>query len=293
MSNAKNNPKSWVAIDYGLSNTDVVMRHTGPGAASEDRCLVVPRPPNVSIMQIEAILSQVGLSMQQVAGVAVTGGQHRLLPDRVEAIDILKVPEVQAVGLGGLYLSKLPEALVVSAGSGTAVMAARMRGKRVQHVTGTAVGGGTLQGLGRLLLNTADPIAIDALARAGDPNHVDLTLIEATGVLADGQIGKLPADANAVNFGKLARWPEHVALPTREDIAAGLVRLVGQVIAVIAINAARAEKLEQIVVVGHLVDLPSVRAVLQTVAGYYGANITVPDRPGFGTAQGAMLMLRD
>ncbi len=279
--------KPLVAIDYGLSNTDIVVRQP----AGQEAWFTVPRSASIGVMQIDATLNQVGLSIQEVAGVAITGGQHRLLPDRVESIDILKVPEVQAVGLGGLYLSKLPEALVVSAGSGTAMMSARMRGKRVQHVTGTAVGGGTLLGLARLLLNMTDPMAIDALALTGDPNRVDVTLTEATGV--GGQIGQLPADANAVNFGKVARLPENAAAPAPADIAAGLVRLVGQVIAVVAINAARAEKLDHIVVVGHLVDLPSVCNVLQTVAGYYGVGITVPDRPGYGTALGALMMLRD
>lgn len=272
--------KLMVGIDYGLSNTDIVVRqHDGKLAYFTRSCA-----PNVSVMQIGATLNLIDLSIQQVAGLAVTGGQHQLLPDRVENIDIVKVPEVQAVGIGGLHLSGLTDALVVSAGSGTAMMSAHLRGRKVQHVTGTAVGGGTLLGLARLLLNTTDHTLIDALALAGNPNQVDLTLLEATG----GHLGKLPADANAVNFGKLARLPLQAALPSREDIAAGLVRLVGQVIAVIAVNAARAEKLDQIVVIGHLVDLPSVRNVLQTVAGYYGAKITIPDHSGYGTALGAL-----
>ena len=35
-------------------------------------------------------------------------------------------------------------------------------------------------------------------------------------------------------------------------------------------------------------DWPSVRNVLQTVAGYYGAKITIPDHSGYGTALGAL-----
>ena len=62
-----------------------------------------------------------------------------------------------------------------------------------------------------------------------------------------------------------------------------------RVIAVIAINAAKAEGLDKIVVVGHLVDLPCMRRVLNMVAGYYGADISVPDMPGYATALGALL----
>jgi len=140
-----------------------------------------------------------------------------------------------------------------------------------------------LLGLCKLLIGTTDPHEINRLALAGDSNKVDITLIEATG----GAIGRLPADANAVNFGRAAtlEWAD----VAREDMAAGVAVLVGQVIAIIAINAARAERLEQIVVVGHLVDLACMRRVLDTVAGYYGARIMIPSLPGYATAIGALL----
>jgi type II pantothenate kinase len=215
---------------------------------------------------------------------AVTGGQYRRLPDQAGGIRLVKIPEVMSIGRGGLYLAQMDEALVVSAGSGTAMVAAL--GKTFAHVTGSAVGGGTLQGLGRLLLGTADALEIDRLALLGNPNHADYTLVEAVG----SAVGKLPLRANAVNFGRLSR--EAIDL-SPEDIAAALVRLVAQVIAVIAINGARAERLSQVVIIGHLVDLPSVRDALDEVFGFYDASFCIPDQPGIGTAIGALLCLED
>ncbi len=103
-------------------------------------------------------------------------------------------------------------------------------------------------------------------------------------------MGRLPLDANAVNFGRLASKAVDLS---PADTAAALVRLTGQVIAVIAINAAHAEGLDTVVVTGHLVDLLSVRKVLNEVAGYYGADIRVPPQPGSGTALGALLCLEE
>jgi type II pantothenate kinase len=269
------------AVDFGLTNIDVVVR------ASPDAPPIFTMLPGVPLVDEAALERALAASGHDLAGIelaAVTGGQHRRLPDELDGLPIVKVSEVTAIGRGGLYLARLPEALVVSAGSGTAMIAAR--GRDCRHVTGSAVGGGTLQGLGRLLLGTADALEIDTLAQAGDSNKADLTLKEATG----GVLGRLPADANAVNFGRVARPGVAVA---REDIAAALAVMVGQVIAVIAINAARAEGLRDIVVVGHLVDLPSVRAVLRAVAGYYSASISVPPTPGDATALGALLAAED
>jgi type II pantothenate kinase len=268
------------AVDFGLTNIDVVVQDAA-GALERTK---LPSAGAVNTALLERAIAASGHVLSEFEHVAVTGGQHRRLPGHVGDVRVTGIDEVTAVGRGGLILSNLERALVVSAGSGTAMVAARPGD--IHHASGSAVGGGTLQGLGRLLLGTADAIEIDALAMQGDSNQVDLTLLEATG----GVLGRLPANANAVNFGRVARMSQDDpgSLPSREDIAAGLVLMIGQVIAVIAINAARAERLEHIVVVGHVVDLPSVRRVLATVAGYYQADITVPDLPGYATALGAL-----
>lgn len=266
----------FAAVDFGLTNIDIVAREADSGRY---HFATTPAAGDVDTAQLERAIAVAGFQAQDFARIGVTGGRHRALPDRIGNTPIVKVDEVTAIGLGGLLLAGCAQALVVSAGSGTAMVAAR--GNQIQHATGSAVGGGTLQGLGKLLLGTSDAQEIDALAARGNANVPDLTLIEATG----GALGRLPADANAVNFGRFAR-PDTTA--TREDIAAALVVLVGQVIAVIAINAARAEQLADIVVVGHLVDLPGVRRVLHTVAGYYGARFTIPEHPGYATALGAL-----
>jgi type II pantothenate kinase len=268
------------AIDFGITNIDAILRRDGELIHT---CL--PTGPGPLADQFAAVLQSLYASSNcPVERVAVTGGRYRSLPKRIGEVELVKVSEVSAIGRGGLYLAGMDEALVVSAGSGTAMVAARRA--TATHVTGSAVGGGTLQGLGRLLLGTPDAIEIDRLAMLGNANAADLTLVEAVG----SAVGKLPVDANAVNFGRLATEEVHLSRP---DLAAGLVRLVGQVIAVIAINAARAEGLEQVVVTGHLVDLASVRRVLDEVAGYYRARISVPAQPGIGSAVGALLCLED
>lgn len=263
------------AIDLGITNMDIVFRH---GDAYGH--LRLPANGQPVERQMETALRALQAQGCRPAKIAVTGGQYRSLANCFGAVELVGVSEVHAIGLGGLALAGLERALVVSAGSGTAMVAAR--GRDCTHITGIAVGGGTLQGLGRLLVGTADAPEIDCLALAGDPNRADLTLVEAVG----GAVGRLPPEANAVNFGKLARQPLELS---QADLAAALVRLVGQVIAVVAINAARAEGLEPIVVIGHLVDLPSLRRVLNEVAGYYQAAIYIPERPGMGTALGALL----
>jgi type II pantothenate kinase len=205
----------------------------------------------------------------------------------VDGVPVVKVPELLAIARGGLLLAEQArvaprprEAIVVSCGTGTAMIAARLAG--ATHSGGTGVGGGTLQGLGSLMLGTRSVHDIDRLAQAGETTRVDSTLLE---VLGSG-FGQLPADATAVNFGKLAR--ESALDPTREDIAAALVTMIAQTVALIAIQCARREALDTVIMVGHLAGLPSVSAQLFRTASFYGANFVVPAQGGYATLLGAL-----
>ena len=273
------------AIDFGISNTDVVAYVDGELRRWNRPSREQPPDPEI----VRAVLAAGGVELVSLRRLAVTGGRHRMLPPQIEGCKLVRVGEIEAIGRGGQALNgseRDDPLLVVSAGSGTALVAAQ--GAQYAHVTGSGVGGGTLIGLSRLLLHTADPGEIDALALAGDPNGADLSL----GDVINGQIGNLPPDATAVNFGHLAR---HDFVPRREDVAAALVTLVGQVIAIVAINAARAQQIERgldtvrVVVIGHLIDMPSVRRVLESVGDLYGVRLHLPPEAGHATALGALL----
>jgi type II pantothenate kinase len=267
------------AVDFGASNPDVVI-HDGTSV----RHWRLPTEGQPSDARVRAVLAHGGVAPADVAWIAVTGGNRTALSPSLDGRTLHHVPEVQAIGRGGLALAGLERAAVASAGSGTAVVAAGPDGAR--HVSGTGVGGGTLVGLARLLLGTVDPREIDALACAGTDTAHNLTIGEILGQA----IGSLPPETTAVNFGRVARQAVHAS---REDTAAALVNMVGQVIAVIAINAARAEQLTDTVIVGHLTDLPSIRRTFQLVGQYYHAAIHIPEDGGQATALGALLTVRD
>ncbi len=266
-----------VAIDIGMTNIDLVVEDS-----QGLRMHMLTNQYEKAEDQVREALETLGEGLAPGMTLGVTGGRYRDLPDEVDGFRIKKVDEMVALGWGGLALAEVDAGLVVSAGTGTAMVAAREGD--VSHVTGSAVGGGTLLGLSKLTLGTADVHEVDRLALAGDASKVDVMLDEAVG----GEIGRLPKEANAVNLGKLVRDVDF----SREDLAAGLVRLVAQVIAVIAINAADAQGLEEIVMIGHLMDLASVQREVRLVGRFYDRDFTIPENPGFGTAMGVLEAMR-
>ena len=272
------------AIDFGISNTDVVVQHGG-----EWRTWSQPYTADPDESSVRALLASGGVALDALPYLAVTGGRHRVLPERLGATAVVKVNEVQAIGRGGQALLQLEgdartiPVMVASCGSGTALIKAE--GDRYAHVSGSAVGGGTMLGLARLLLATMDPLEIERLAVQGDRNGADLSLAD----VITGPIGSLPADATAVNFGRLGRASFHGEV-SRADLAAALVNLIAQTIALITINASRAHQCAQVVLIGHMLDMSSFRTVVALVGQYYAAELQVVERPGYATAIGALLL---
>ena len=123
------------------------------------------------------------------------------------------------------------------------------------------------------MLDTIDPHEIDKLALAGNPSGVDLALSD----VVSGPIGNLPPDTTAVNFGRLAR---DVEIATPEDMAAGIVTLVGQVIGTLAVTAARGQQIERAVFTGHLTDMASIRAAIARVSHFFGMPLDMPRKRG-------------
>lgn len=268
---------SFIAVDMGLSNIDLVWE--GPDGVQKRK---LENQNQQVVDQVRQALAVVGDVLSPAVQIGVTGGLYRDLPEIVDGYPLQKVDEMCALGWGGLSAAGVAVGLVVSAGTGTAMVAAR--GDEVSHVTGSAVGGGTLLGLSRLILGTADVREIDRLALAGDAAAVDIMLAEAVG----GVVGRLPANANAVNLGKLIDGGDF----RHEDLAAGLVRLVAQVIAVIAINAADAAGMAEIILIGHTMDLKSVQKEIVLVGDFYQREFIMPKNPGFATAMGVLEILR-
>ncbi|RLG42874.1 MAG: pantothenate kinase [Thermoproteota archaeon] len=226
------------------------------------------------------LILESGVGVNELSSIALTGGGANRLPDRLLGVKAEKIDEIEAIGVGGCFLSGRDRAAVVSIGTGTAVVGAWGEGAcmRVEHLGGTAVGGGTLAGLGRLLLGKSSVDSVLEMAREGDLARVDLTV----GDIVGRGVGMLPPDATASNFGKVGDWTRPV------DVAAGIVNLVGQVVGTVAVLAARAAGLEDsIVLVGRLAEEePVAKTVIHTVE-LFGGRAMVPENATYATAIGA------
>ncbi len=229
------------------------------------------------------LLHELSINLEDVREMAVTGVGISSLPNNILGLKTMKIDEIIAIGYGGAFLSGKKRALVVSIGTGTAMVAVDAEKEVFEHVGGTGVGGGTLYGLGKALLRKSELESIVELAERGDLKRVDLTV----GELAGKSVGILGEDVTASNFGK-------VNDKTRdEDLAKGLINMVGQVIGSVAYFAAKSRGLtEEIVYIGRLLNIKLLSESLLEVTKVFGGKCIIPEKPEYGTAIGAALAVK-
>ena len=126
------NKKTIIGIDVGGSTTKIVGFRTGGGELQ----LIEPQfvRANDPITSIYGAFGKFtlenGLSLSDIDRVMMTGVGSSFVTTPIYGLECQKVPEFTCVGLGGLYLSGLDEAIVVSMGTGTALIHAKKEGDK-------------------------------------------------------------------------------------------------------------------------------------------------------------------
>lgn len=89
-------------------------------------------------------INQYNVSLIEIEKIAITGVGSSYIDMNLFGIETIKINEFESIGLGGTYLGKLDKAIVVSMGTGTALV--RVEKGIVKHLGGTGVGGGNSYG---------------------------------------------------------------------------------------------------------------------------------------------------
>lgn len=268
-----------VGIDIGGSTTKaVVMRSNGSICAYTS--IKTTDPVKSAMDVLDKLLKENRYNAKQIRILAITGGGARRIDDTLMNIPVHKVDEITSIGLGGVTCAGKEKALVVSMGTGTAMVTVYNHGSQVKHVGGTGVGGGTLTGLMKLLLHKEDIETLEKLAMEGDSKKVDLTVKD----IAGGPVGRLSENATASNFGKASEGANE------KDLAAAIFNIVAEVIAVVLVFAAKAFDLESdVVLTGKLANNPIIMKKIVNVCEAFHVQLTVPKNGEYCTAIGAAI----
>jgi type II pantothenate kinase len=220
-------------------------------------------------------LRQYEIPLAYVTKIVLTGVGASFISENIYDIPTDKVDEFMAIGLGGVKLSHLERALVVSMGTGSAYV--RVLHGEVTHIGGSGVGGGALLGLSSKLINESDIAAIAAVAETGDLCNVDLSVQE----ISKRIIPNLPPHTTASNFGKIK------SVASKGDLALGLINMVFQTVGMLSVFACLNSPIKDVVLTGALTVLPQAERVFGELSNLHHINFLIPPQSIFATAIGA------
>ena len=270
-----------IGIDVGGSTTKIVgFRKNGKTRELISPLFVKATDPVTSIYGAFGKFTDVnGLALTDIDQVLMTGVGSTHLSKPIYSLPCSTVPEFKSTGLGGLYTSGLEEAIVVSMGTGTAIVHAK-KGCDSDYLGGTGVGGGTLIGLSKKMLGIEEISHLSDLAEGGNLSNVDLCVGDIT--KKDIAVG-LPDTLTASNFGKLS----DIAEPC--DLALGILNMVFETVGMLSLFAARARGIPNIVLTGNLTGVPYAKTVFSTLSSLFSVNFIIPENAQYATVIGTAL----
>ena len=266
-----------VGIDIGGSTTKI------SGFCGKDllKCVqVMASNPIASLFgAFGQFLTDNELELSDIAEIRLTGVGSSGVVKQIYGIPTYKVDEFVANGVGGRFFSKEEKSVVVSMGTGTSYVL--VEGDKLTHLGGIAIGGGTIVGLSKLLLNTRDIDAIQEMSLRGDISQIDLRI----GDISKQPLPGLNLNVTAANFGKVEE------MVSKEDIAAGIVHMVIENLCHTGTLIAQDKGVKEFILIGSLANFAECEYITRECADLAGEGVyfVIPEYAGFGTAIGAAL----
>ena len=265
-----------LGIDVGGSTTKIV------GIESRGEC--------IGMLQVDAsdqitsafgafgkFISTYKLRMSDIKQIVLTGVGSTYIETGMYDIPTKRVNEFLAIGLGGLKLAELSQALIISIGTGTALV--KVSESEIRHLGGSGVGGGTLKNLAKRFAGVHNFSNIIHMANKGSLGQIDLRLSD----ISKEQIGSLPPSTTVANFGNISDSA------TSSDIVLGLINMIFESIGMMAIFATLQDNIKDIVLIGSLSNIEHAHTVFNALSNMYPVRFHIPPSAIFATALGAAL----
>jgi type II pantothenate kinase len=265
-----------IGIDVGGSTTKIVSIDKN-GVVSEPLLVRATDPKTSLYGAFGKFLDTNSLSLNDIDSIKITGVGSSYVKSKIYGVKTERVSEFISIGKGGLYLSDKKDAIIVSMGTGTAIVHAKADGS-VDYLGGTGVGGGTLMGLSKLLFGADKVEYIESLAKNGDLANVDLRISDIS-----EKIDEIHEDLTASNFGKVENTV------TKSDLALGVINMIFETIAMVVLFASKSVGVKDIILTGNLTTLESCKDKFDELSRQYNVNFIIPPSASFATVIGAAL----
>lgn len=191
-----------LSFDLGTTNNKVVVLRI-----DNDNISVVGTKRDYSSdfnEYLKTIYKYFNILPKDIETIVATGTGSSYIENSYDNVKVIKIKEFDAIAYGGLILSKKEKAIIVSIGTGTVILESDMN--EVKYLGGTGLGGGTIVGIGKLLINSSYTKTANVsgeyfkklieLSETGEHKNVDLLIKD----ISKESIDCLTNDITAANF---------------------------------------------------------------------------------------------
>lgn len=212
-----------ISIDYGSSVIKYLIMDT---SKDEIRIVNMDIKKDVDIHDvIDTLINEYSIKYDDIEAVLITGARSSFVDCNSYKFNVIKVEEFIASSYGALLLTKSDKALVINLGTGTTFIYSDLN--ETKHLGGTALGGGSIMSLAKLLYSINDYNDLISFIKKGDCNNVDLNI----GDISKNDIGSLKSNITASNLGAIINNTKKY---NDNDVMAGIVNMVVQNIGLLA-----------------------------------------------------------
>ncbi len=166
--------------------------------------------------------------------------------------------------------------LVVNMGTGTAFLL--YDGGEYSHVTGTGLGGGAFEGLGRRLLQIADPLELEEMAKGGHIEMVNMIIDD----IYKEEMSWLQKEITVANFAKGGTRDEDVALAIHSLIIEPILSMVKA--------AYHMRPVQPVIFTGGVMMNGQIQQLIERYMEYFKIPYQSIEKPNYGTALGAIYL---
>ncbi|MFB5661802.1 type II pantothenate kinase [Alteribacillus sp. HJP-4] len=180
----------------------------------------------------------------------ITGGKAGAFLHESEFINARRINEFEATCEGVKWLLENnsllkdtgPNFMVTNVGTGTSIH--YIKGNSYERIGGSGMGGGTLLGLSYLLTGEDDYDTILKLGNNGNGRLLNLTVSD----IYSHEKPPISGDLTASNFGNLMQMKQEKL--SKEDYISSVVRMIGETITTMSVQAAERLNTDSIVYIG-------------------------------------------
>ncbi|MHA2287906.1 MAG: hypothetical protein ACXABG_03880 [Promethearchaeota archaeon] len=276
-------PSNTLGIDIGQSLTKI-------SYLEENDLILKMFPTSSDFSDVNEFIESKKKTLKKIN---FTGGKAFFLYNKHSAelkTNLINEFEANIGGIDFLYENKksraIPPSIVVTLGTGTSIL---LKTEDIQHLGGSAAGGGFFMGLVALLFPELKGNFSEAISCASKGNryNVDLKVSDIYDI-EDTRVNKLFREFTAAALGKINE-NSNIDSATKEDVIASLIGIIGENLGTIATLMAENHKLNLIIYCGgFLIGNKPLKQILSLLSKIKGIKPIFLDNSVFAGAIGAL-----